>query len=559
MDENGNIHLKRAHGFVNDFNWIIQAGLRCNHDIKYIGKNVNSSLAIVYYLTNYITKNGVSTYNQLLFALMAFQNNQKYESDNTDINFKAKRLMNSCFNSASNNTEYSGAMAAQLLLSHGKDGTYYSSHETTVLNLHGYLKEIKTSAITDDDLISTSNIYTDLGINKIFNPMKYHYEMRNKSLNDISLYDFISNYKNHKQTFDKKGVKIGSTKNCNKVAHLKEHLQFNTHELRQYKEKKIPIVIGPSFPRKGDSQNAELYAQMILTMFKPWRNLKMLKNNNETWTRSLHIFLKTASKESLEFIENIEFNVKAQNDAEEEMYELKKKKSTNNSEHEIYDDSLEDCNENPEFQNLRDLYVEHPELLSIDIVDQIKNDDHLKKALDSLDHLNHLQNPIQSQTNKCIVKKHSIIEEQNIKHWKDVYNNVNRKNTEKKQQNQPSTILKNYIVTTSTIGQRCSTNEKMSMTNNNTIVDINNVSGSEISSLFNLNIKQNIVFKLFTDSLTIEENECTKRIVMAGEGGTGKSQVVNAVIDYFLKNNHLKELLVSAPTGSAASLIHGKN
>ena len=134
MDENGNIHLKRAHAYVNEFNWIMMAGLRCNHDIKYIGKSVNSSLAVVYYLTNYITKNGISTYNNLLFGLMAMKNNAKYEADNSDINNRAKKLMNSCYNAAANSTEYSAAMAAQLLLNHGRDGTYYSSHETTVLN-----------------------------------------------------------------------------------------------------------------------------------------------------------------------------------------------------------------------------------------------------------------------------------------------------------------------------------------------------------------------------------------------------------------------------------------
>ena len=44
---------------------------------------------------------------------------------------------------------------------------------------------------------------------------------------------------------------------------------------------------------------------------------------------------------------------------------------------------------------------------------------------------------------------------------------------------------------------------------------------------------------------------------MYGEGGTGKSQVIKAIIEIFFKNNFLNQLLVSAPTGSAASLIHG--
>jgi len=44
---------------------------------------------------------------------------------------------------------------------------------------------------------------------------------------------------------------------------------------------------------------------------------------------------------------------------------------------------------------------------------------------------------------------------------------------------------------------------------------------------------------------------------MSGEGGTGKSQVILAIINYFALNNRSKSLLVSAPTGSAACLING--
>ena len=43
---------------------------------------------------------------------------------------------------------------------------------------------------------------------------------------------------------------------------------------------------------------------------------------------------------------------------------------------------------------------------------------------------------------------------------------------------------------------------------------------------------------------------------MGGEGGTGKSQVIKAIIEYFLRDKIKNQLLVSAPTGSAACLIN---
>jgi hypothetical protein len=42
---------------------------------------------------------------------------------------------------------------------------------------------------------------------------------------------------------------------------------------------------------------------------------------------------------------------------------------------------------------------------------------------------------------------------------------------------------------------------------------------------------------------------------MGGEGGTGKSRVI---IFYFTENNKKNELLVAAPTGTAACLINGE-
>ena len=81
IDKDGNIHLKRLEGFVNEYNWIFQAGLRCNHDIKFIAKSISSSLACIYYTTNYITKSGLSSYNSMLFSFMALKKLQKYEKE----------------------------------------------------------------------------------------------------------------------------------------------------------------------------------------------------------------------------------------------------------------------------------------------------------------------------------------------------------------------------------------------------------------------------------------------------------------------------------------------
>jgi hypothetical protein len=44
---------------------------------------------------------------------------------------------------------------------------------------------------------------------------------------------------------------------------------------------------------------------------------------------------------------------------------------------------------------------------------------------------------------------------------------------------------------------------------------------------------------------------------MGGEGGTGKTRVINAIESYFKVNSIEQNLLLSAPTGAAAVNING--
>jgi hypothetical protein len=59
IDELGVIHLARNHPWINPWNPAIASCLRSNHDISWI-PTVSKSLALIYYITNYATKDDVS-------------------------------------------------------------------------------------------------------------------------------------------------------------------------------------------------------------------------------------------------------------------------------------------------------------------------------------------------------------------------------------------------------------------------------------------------------------------------------------------------------------------
>ena len=59
IDRFGVIHLLRNHAWINPWNCAIASCIRSNHDISWI-PTVMKCLSLIYYLTNYVTKDDVS-------------------------------------------------------------------------------------------------------------------------------------------------------------------------------------------------------------------------------------------------------------------------------------------------------------------------------------------------------------------------------------------------------------------------------------------------------------------------------------------------------------------
>lgn len=87
----GEVSIKRNHTHVSDFNPFMMVGLRPNHNIQFLGTSNNQFLKRIYYCSNYMTKNVISSYNAISFASSAFEKlNNKKISNSTDF---AKQLL----------------------------------------------------------------------------------------------------------------------------------------------------------------------------------------------------------------------------------------------------------------------------------------------------------------------------------------------------------------------------------------------------------------------------------------------------------------------------------
>ncbi|KAF9458814.1 P-loop containing nucleoside triphosphate hydrolase protein, partial [Collybia nuda] len=79
---------------------------------------------------------------------------------------------------------------------------------------------------------------------------------------------------------------------------------------------------------------------------------------------------------------------------------------------------------------------------------------------------------------------------------------------------------------------------------------------NDIVTKYNLNTDQNRAFLIVANHAATESSDQLKMYI-GGMGGTGKSQVLRALMEYFEQRNESHRFVVVAPTGSAASLLGG--
>ncbi|KAF9516211.1 hypothetical protein BS47DRAFT_1272692, partial [Hydnum rufescens UP504] len=139
-NDTGELKLRISDGMVNNFCETIIRALHCNMDIKFIGSG-KSAKAILYYITDYITKSQLKTHVAYA-ALQAAVKKLQERSPSTDpIAVQAKKLLVKCANSLISKQELSAQQVASYLLGH-KD--YYTSHSYRSLywtSFNGYLNK----------------------------------------------------------------------------------------------------------------------------------------------------------------------------------------------------------------------------------------------------------------------------------------------------------------------------------------------------------------------------------------------------------------------------------
>jgi hypothetical protein len=336
---------------------------------------------------------------------------------------------------------------------------------------------------------------------------------------------------------------------------MKAHPQFQTHHVRCTKEDNIvPNFLGGSLPR-CDQGDREYYCLTMLTLFKPWRSGKDLKSADSTWDDTFHSHDFTSRQQELMRNFNLCYEcVDARDD-----YSAKLKKDEEESglfpswaSSDILKDLeqstfVEYDDDNPDISTEESMYVE-PSLKHIkkleemnQMEDVVQNAGWLDDCPQAISHID--SKGINIQANMSGSKWNAL-----VKTAKDAVLAVRGKHLPVNEEGIPLTSRNYNDVVVDDISY-LRKNFKAEMADNQNIIN-NTVKD------FKLNAEQERAFRIVANHATMSQPGQLK-MYLGGMGGTGKSQVIKALIFFFGKRNESHRIMILAPTGSAAALLNG--
>jgi hypothetical protein len=356
---------------------------------------------------------------------------------------------------------------------------------------------------------------------------------------------------------------------ANQLTFLGEHPQFMTHHVNLVSNDADVILnlSGGSLPRR-DRGNTEEYCMTMLTFFKPWRTARELKPAESTWQQAFDAH-KWESRD-VRIMKNMHVKYEC-NDARDD-YNAKLKQGQTAIKK--FQDSLEDCAaadlmEDGTLNELMSMFTteERLEALQGNVGKGWKDDrakmDSISSTLQTVgwldrpanpdEHSNvtgHKQTPITAQYERVDGSLHNKTE------WKvalqatkeAILSHRLKQATDAVRNGTIPTIGKQHIDSVLEVDESYLTNQFVSGKRED------RVSIASIVAKFSLNQEQDRAFRIVVQHASHPSGQ-QLRMYLGGMAGTGKSQVIKALIHFFEEHKESYAFVVVAPTAAAATLV----
>ncbi|KAF9521442.1 hypothetical protein CPB83DRAFT_736156, partial [Crepidotus variabilis] len=475
----------------------------------------------------------------------------------------AKSLLTKMVNSLTAKMEIGSPMACLYLLG---NPDHYTSHTFKTFYWRPFVREVqkpwasKENEDQPEKVLLNKNLGKFVGLSPIddyiFRPLQYE---------NVNLYNWICGSqkerrsKKDQEVFEDEDLEeesANSEQNDKQsfTSFINGHPQRETHHTQFIAANPdiVPNFIGGTLPRR-DQGDYEYYCTTMLALFKPWRSGCDIRKDNELWDTAFnnHHF----SEREKQLMNN--FNLKYEcNDARDDYATQAKSKSEEDGITMSWENNhdMEEINEDDAYNSIP---LSEDQEDSDPFLSTHSNSDYFAKETE----MRHMEVLIEKtgwlneNNNENFVSPKPIFKPQvvmNSSQWKALI------------QSQRKLALTQKVAHLKSIKPTEIECEGKVIVSDISYIDQNFQASSPVDQKlidnvvvdFSLNAEQSRAFCIIANHATILHPKQLK-MYLGGMGGTGKSQVIKALITYFDRRNEGHRILILAPTGTAAALLNG--
>ncbi|KAJ3546688.1 hypothetical protein NMY22_g1957 [Coprinellus aureogranulatus] len=310
----GTIQIKRLHPRMTHFNPTTTFLMKCNTDVKFIGSGEDAK-AFMYYVTDYITKAPLSMYAGLTALSYAIRQGEargvlndqnRGESDN-------RRAMTIAVNSMLGHQEISHPQVMGYILGNGE---YYTNESFQPINWAEVLRYIEASLQSlnpdppdlphqDERAIGRVNLSVSVERGKMSASsqlLDYIFRPDVEPFANMGLYTFLASTR---KVSKPSGPDIQLSRRIALFTD-RQHPQYHTHALKLRDARVVPVLLGPRIPRRNAGETErDRWARDVYILFRPWRNPADFLSHSHDWYQSLQSLLPSLSDVDKGIIDNM--------------------------------------------------------------------------------------------------------------------------------------------------------------------------------------------------------------------------------------------------------------
>lgn len=314
-DQTHAILLMRLHPRIAPYNDIVMFCMRCNMDIKFIGSG-QAAKALMYYVTDYITKDGLPLHVALTALIQA---TRKLKERAVDEWYDVGKFSRSALTTVVNSMMVKHEMSHQQVMSAVVGGGDHYTPEKFAILYRGAFSAIMrpdshdlnndvVQDSTSDGACSTVMLRFNVGKVTVGNQyMDYVYRSRDAPYDAMSLYEFVECVQVSRMTASESAV-VSDSNSVGIVGRFSNeaHPLYKSHINRRRKHAVIPVLLGAPIPRPDRSDaDKEVWSREILLLFKPWRDINDLCGGFTTWAEAFDQYRPVIKGKYTRIIKNI--------------------------------------------------------------------------------------------------------------------------------------------------------------------------------------------------------------------------------------------------------------